>query len=101
MKYKLLISDEAYWDIADAVDYYRHLVYESLENKDRTQLKAGFYYSTENTEHYAIIYKGIMIYHLKSLPYQIHFLLDKENILVFRVFHGKSNPNAWEKRLTQ
>ena len=101
MKYKLLISDEAYWDIADAVDYYRHLLSENLENKFRAQLKVGFDYITENPEHFAIKYKGIRIYNLKTFPYQIHYLLEKENIFVFGVFHGKSNPNSWVKRLTQ
>ncbi len=101
MKYKLLVSDEAYWDIADAVDYYRHILADNLENRFREELKQGLNYITENPEHLAVKYKEIRIYNLKKFPYQIHFLLNQNSILVFGVFRGKSNPKSWEERLNK
>lgn len=99
MKYKLLVSEEAYWDISDAIDYYKHVLSENLEYSFREELKRGFDYITENPEHLAIKYNEIRIYNLKKYPYQIHYLLNQKSVLVFGVFHGKTNPKNWIERI--
>ena len=98
-KYRLLVSDEAYWDMVEAIDYYKSLSPGTLEDRFREQLKEGMDYITRYPQHFAIKYKGIRIYNLKRFPYQIHYLLEGEVVMVFGVFHGSSDPNSWENRL--
>ncbi|MGC4130568.1 MAG: type II toxin-antitoxin system RelE/ParE family toxin [Bergeyella sp.] len=98
MKYQLLISEEAFWDIEDAVEYYSEIS-ENLENRFLKQLKEGLSRITKYPLHYALKYKQIRICNFKNFPYQIHFSVEENRILVFGIFHGRSNPKSWEERL--
>jgi len=99
MNYQLLISEEAFWDIEDAVKYYSEIPAENLDNRFLKQLKDGLNKITKKPLHYALKYKQIRIYNLKNFPYQIHFSVEENRILVLGVFHGKSDPKSWEERL--
>ncbi|MDR2815840.1 MAG: hypothetical protein LBB62_03960 [Proteiniphilum sp.] len=57
MKYRLLVSDEAYWDMAEAINYYKSLSPGTLVNLFKEQLKEGMDYITRYPQHFAIKYK--------------------------------------------
>ncbi|MDY0088943.1 MAG: type II toxin-antitoxin system RelE/ParE family toxin [Flavobacteriaceae bacterium] len=99
MKYKLFLSDEALWDIQDAFDYYTFIPSENLEHRFIQQIETGLDYITLYPENLAVKYKKTRIYNLMDFPYQIHFRIEKDTVLVFGIFHGKSNPKSWEERL--
>jgi len=69
MKHRLLISEEAYEDIVQAILYYRGLSSNDLENRFKQQLKGGIDYISLHPQHFAIKYRQIRIYNLRSFPY--------------------------------
>lgn len=99
MSYKLLLSDEAYYDILDAIEFYRILASPKIENKFREQLKFGIDYISKNPLNLSVKYRNIRIYNLKNFPFQIHFLVMEDSIYVIGIFHGKSNPKSWIDRM--
>jgi hypothetical protein len=99
MKYDLLISDEAFFDIEYALHYYAFLPVENLETRFWQQLKDGMDYITKHPKTLAVKYREIRIYNLPNFPYQIHYLLHEKTVSVVGVFHGSSDPNSWEERL--
>jgi plasmid stabilization system protein ParE len=99
MSYQLLVSDEAYFDIEEALLYYTHLPSEKLEDRFLQQLNAGFDYIADFPLHLSVKYKEMRVYNLKGFPYQVHFMFVGSQVLVFGVFHEKSNPKSWEERL--
>ncbi|HLS31515.1 MAG TPA: hypothetical protein VK021_11715 [Flavobacteriaceae bacterium] len=99
MKYNLQISEEAFFDIEEAVNNYRRIPVENLANKFKIRLAEGMKYITNYPLNLAVKYKGIRIFNLKGFPYQIHYLVIKLQVLVLGVFHEKSNPTSWENRL--
>lgn len=98
MKYRLLISDEATWDILEAYDYYSEIPSENLEQRFLVNLEEALNYITVNPKKLAVKYKHSRICNLTQFPYQIHFTIEKNTILVFGVFHGKRKPTSWIKR---
>lgn len=98
MKYRLLVSDEASWDIQDAYNYYAEIPYENLENRFLQNLEEGLNYIKLHPENLAVKHKEIRIYNLSKFPYQINFKIEENTLLVFGVFHGRSNPKSWIKR---
>ena len=99
MKHRLLVSEEAYLDMVDAINYYKNLSYRNLANRFKEQLKEGMDYITRYPRHFAIKYRGVRIYNLKKFPYQIHYLLEENVVMILGVFHGSSEPESWESRL--
>lgn len=98
MKYRLLLSDEATWDIQEAFDYYSLILSENLEIRFLVNLEEGLNYIAVNPKKLAVKYKQCRIYNLSQFPYQIHFTIEKNTVLVFGVFHEKRNPTSWIKR---
>ncbi len=98
MTYQLLLTDETLLDIKDAIDLYTSIPSSNLENKFKEKLEKGIQYISLNPETLAVKYKEIRIYNLKKFPYQIHYIIRENTILVIGVFHGRSNPKSWEER---
>lgn len=94
-----MVSDEAYLDMVDAINYYKGLSTWNLDYRFKEQLNEGMDYIIRYPHHFAIKYKGIRIYNLKGFPYQIHYLLEGNVVMIFGVFHGSSDPKSWENRL--
>lgn len=72
---------------------------EELEERFLTQLKNEFEYIVKHPHSLAVKYKDIKISNLNNFPYQIHYLITKNVVRVFGVFHEKSTPKSWVKRL--
>ena len=99
MKYTLLFSDEAFYDLSDACDFYKNVVSEKTENNFKEEIRLGINYLQENPLNLAVKYKNVRIYNLKHFPFQIHFLIKEDTILVIGIFHGRSNPISWTDRI--
>lgn len=95
---RLLISEEAFWDIKEAIGYYSQIS-ESISEKFKEQLSKGLDYIVSNPLTITLKYKIVRSYNLRSFPYQIHFIYEEERVMIVGVFHGKSNPKSWEDRL--
>lgn len=94
----LLVSEEAFWDIKEAVGYYSRIS-ENVANNFKEKLAEGLDYIVLNPLKISLKYKTIRTYNLHNFPYQIHFIFEEERVMVVGVFHGKSNPQSWEDRL--
>ncbi|MBA3985855.1 MAG: hypothetical protein H0X63_04605 [Flavobacteriales bacterium] len=64
MKYRLLLSNEASWDIQNAFDYYAEIPYENLDTRFSQNLEEGLDYIKLNPEKIAVKYNQILIYNL-------------------------------------
>ena len=98
---RLLISEEAFCDIKDTIEYYSRVSSEKIVNKFRTQLEKGFDYITSRPLSLELKYKSIRTYQLKQFPYRIHFIYEEGRVMVMGVFHEKSSPKSWEDRLVK
>lgn len=96
---RLLISEEAFWDIKEAIEYYARISSENTANRFREQLEKALDYITLKPLSLALKYKMVRTFNLKRFPYQIHFIYKEEQVMVMGVFHAKSNPESWEDRL--
>jgi len=50
-----------------------------------------------NPQAFQLKYKSIRAIYTKRFPYGIFYLIDKEKIIVFAVFHLSQNPGRWKK----
>ena len=46
------------------------------------------------------IYKNTRRALVRKFPFGIHYIIEKENIIVLAVFHAKRNPRELKKRLS-
>jgi len=99
LKYSLLFSDEANYDIIDAFLWYEE-ARSGLGKDFELCLEAEINRISRNPLQYPIQYKKIRIAYIERFPYGIHFLMEKTFIKVIAVFHTSRNPTNWEERLS-
>ncbi len=98
--YQLLISDESRLDILDAFSWYEKK--RSGLGKDFEHcLEAGLIQLQKGPLLTQKRYKNLRIYFIDRFPYGIHYLIEKDKIMVFGVFHTSRNPQNWKKRVKQ
>lgn len=96
--HQLLISDESRLDILDAFSWYEKKRpglgkdFEHCLEVGLIQLQKGPLLSQKR-------YKNLRIYFIERFPYGIHYLIEKDKIFVFGVFHTSRGPQNWAKRL--
>lgn len=88
MKYKITISDEAKLDIQEAKDYYTQID-KKLAKRCIVDINATIDKLVENPLHHQNRYRGIRIAFASTFPYGIHYISDKSNIYILRIFHTK------------
>ncbi len=97
MKYKVIVRPEAEDDLKDAFSWYedkrRGLGYDFLLHVD-----AGINFINRNPEIHPIEYKGTRKHLIKRFPYKIIYLVEKEQIIVLAVIHGRRRPALIKKR---
>ena len=98
MAYQLRLSDESRLDIIDAYSWYE-LQREGLGKDFELCLEAGLHELTRNPMVSQTKYKEIRIYYIRRFPYGIHYLVERNKISVFGIFHTSRNPNSWDERL--
>ncbi|MBP9581322.1 MAG: hypothetical protein KBE38_04110 [Ignavibacterium sp.] len=52
----------------------------------------------QNPEAFPKVFKEIRRILLKKFPFGLFYLIDKDRIIVFAVFHASRNPNQWKER---
>jgi toxin ParE1/3/4 len=98
--YKLLISDESRLDILDAFSWYESKR-TGLGKDFELCLEAGLYQIRHEPLLYQKRYKNLHIHFIDRFPYGIHYLIEKDLIKVFGVFHTSRNPRNWKNRLNR
>lgn len=96
MSDSLIIRKAAEAQIAEAYQWYE---------KKKTYLGDDFLQAIEeslitietNPQAFQLKYKSIRAIYTKRFPYGIFYLIDKEKIIVFAVFHLSQNPKRWKK----
>ena len=98
LKYSLIFSDEAYFDILDAYLWYES-VRKGLGNDFELCLEAEIKLLICNPLQYQVQYKKIRIAFIERFPYGIHYVIDQSFIKVIAVFHTARNPQNWDDRI--
>jgi hypothetical protein len=96
--YELLISDESRLDILDAFSWYESRR-AGLGKDFELCLEAGLNYVQRNPLLSQKRYKNLHIHFIERFPYGIHYLVEKNTIKVFGIFHTSRNPAKWIIRL--
>jgi len=95
---QLLISDESRLDILDAYSWYESRK-EGLGKDFELCLETGLTHIQQEPLLFQKRYKNLRIHFIKRFPYGIHYLIEKDTIKVFGVFHMSISPRNWSIRL--
>jgi toxin ParE1/3/4 len=96
--YQLLISDESRLDILEAFSWYEGCR-PGLGKDFELCIEAGLNQIQNDPLLWQKRYKNLRIYFIDRFPYGIHYLIEKDVIKVFGVFHTSRNPRRWIIRL--
>lgn len=88
MKYQIIISEEAKLDIREAKDYYNKIDKKTSKRCISDIIKT-IDKLAENPIHHQVRYRDIRIAFATTFPYGVHFMVEKTNIYILRVFHTK------------
>lgn len=88
MKYQINISEEAKLDIREAKEYYAKID-EKLAKRCISDIMKTIDKLAENPIHHQVRYRDIRIAFATTFPYGVHFIVEKTNIYILRVFHTK------------
>lgn len=88
MTYSIIVSEEAIINIEDALNYY---------NTVANHVTKDFYKDLESTVEslerhalkYQIRYRDIRIAHLLKFPYGIHYLVNRNEVIILKILHHK------------
>ena len=98
MKYKVIVRPEAEDDLEEAFSWYEDkrtgLGYDFL-----LQVDAGINFINRNPEIHPTEYNGTRKHLIKRFPYKIIYLVEKEEIIILAVIHGKRRPDLIKKRI--
>ncbi|TDX09009.1 type II toxin-antitoxin system RelE/ParE family toxin [Flavobacterium sp. S87F.05.LMB.W.Kidney.N] len=97
--YKIRFVKEALFDIEDAVLWYEKQRI-GLSYDFELCLEAGIDSVLRNPDLFQKKYKKIRIHFISRFPYGIHYLVEKDEIVVIGVFHTSRSPKNWSKRLS-
>lgn len=86
MKYLVKVEKEAEKDILIAKCHYKLSNNEKMFNKDFLNLTE---YLKANPYLFQVYYKNIRVAHFKNFLYSIHFIINKQEVLILRVLHQK------------
>ncbi|HEY9535412.1 MAG TPA: hypothetical protein VIQ77_12795 [Mucilaginibacter sp.] len=95
--YQLLVSDETRLDILDAFSWYESRQ-PGLGKDFQLCLETGFNLISRDPSLFQKRYKSVRIHFIERFPYGIHYLVDKNTIKVFGLFHTSRNPTRWKIR---
>ncbi len=97
MKYEIIIRPEAESDLHDAFNWYEERV-KGLGANFLLNVEAAIELILRTPEAFTPIYKNTRRALVRKFPFGIHYLLDKNKIIVLAVFHVKRNPKELSKR---
>ncbi|MGZ5211745.1 MAG: type II toxin-antitoxin system RelE/ParE family toxin [Kaistella sp.] len=88
MNYFITLSDQAELDLQETNKYYSELSHELLE-RFWIDLNSTMERLVKNPLHFQERYQRIRIIFLKNFPFGIHYILNGEEVEVFRILHAK------------
>ena len=98
MKYRVIVRPEAEDDLKEAFLWYedkRHgLGYDFL-----LQVDEGIRFIERNPETSPPEHKGTRKHLIKRFPYKIIYVIEKEEIIILAIIHGKRRPDLIKKRI--
>jgi len=98
MIYKVLVSDEAIFDITEASFWYDSQK-KGLGEKFQRDIEIGIEYLSKEPQTLQRRYKNVHIYFTKIFPFGIHYVIEQSSVKVIGVFHTSKNPKNWSNRL--
>jgi plasmid stabilization system protein ParE len=88
VKYIVTLSDEAEFDLADALDYYTNIS-ETVGQRLYSEVDQVMQRLSKSPKHYPVRYRSIRIASTLSFSYGIHYDIQKDEVRVIRVLHHK------------
>ena len=99
MKYKLIIRPEAESELLEATKWYEDKV-KGLGPNLLLNIEATLESILRIPEAYTPTYKNTRRALVRKFPFGIHYIIDKDTIIVLAIFHENRNPKELKKRLT-
>ena len=88
MEYTVFLSEEAKFNLQESADYYLK-VSANLNQRFEKELDNCITSLKREPFLYQIRYKNIRIAYLENFPFGIHFIIEKEAILILKILHTK------------
>jgi toxin ParE1/3/4 len=98
MDYKLIIRPLAEEDLKEAKDWY-DLQLEGLGEKFVQFVDKKVLEVLKNPKHYQVKYKNVRTTLVDKFPYNIHFTIIENNVVIHSFYHTSRNPRKILKRL--
>ena len=98
MKYKLIIRPEAESELLEAVKWYEDKV-KGIGLNLLLNVEATIESILRIPEAYTPTYKNTRRALVRKYPFGIHYIIDKDKIVVLAIFHESRNPKDLKKRL--
>ncbi len=98
MKYTVLLSQEAEWDIYESFHWYE-MQKSSLGDSFEKAINDGLNAISQNPNICQLKYKKLRIFFTKDFPFGIHYFIDKKELKVIAVFHTSKDPSSWDERI--
>ena len=99
MKYKLIIRPEAESELLKAVKWYEEKV-KGLGTNLLLNVEATIESILRIPEAYTPLYKNTRRALVRKYPFGVHYIIDKDKIIVLAIFHESRNPKELKKRLS-
>lgn len=97
MKYKIFISEAAEFDIKESYSWYEQRQ-PNLGKNFKKQVVFIFKKIEDNPLIFQIKYSEVRVAFLNKFPFGIHYLVNKDKIIVLAVFHTSINPRKWVRK---
>ncbi len=98
MKYELIIRPEAESELLDAVKWYEEKV-KGLGADFLLNVEPAIESILRIPDAYTPIYKNTRRALVRRFPFGVHYIIDKEKIVILAIFHARRNPKDWKKRM--
>lgn len=99
MSSKLIFRPEAELDLSEAVSWYEKKV-KGLGANFLLNVEAAIESIIRTLEAFTPIYKNTRRALVRKFPFGIHYLIEKEKIVVLAIFHARRNPKEWKTRIS-
>ncbi len=90
-KYRILIEEDAKFDIAEGYDWYLKIS-EKISASFLAEIKGTLHYLIDNPFLFQIVYKDFRQVPVKNFPFVILYKIDSDIVKIYRVFPTNMNP---------
>jgi plasmid stabilization system protein ParE len=99
MKLRLVISDLAEGDLADAIGWYQH-IRPGLESDLTLCIEQALDRILVHPEAFPVVMSGVRRAVVRRFPYSIVYRVRQDRVEVEAIFHASQDPNRWQRRIT-